>query len=272
MGSRGAGEQGSRGDGEHSNLSASSSSSASSPLSPSSPLPTQDSAVLSAIVLAGGKSSRMGRDKALIPIQGVPLLELVCGIAESCAETVYIVTPWPERYEHLLLPHCQFIKEVSLPVADKKLEIQQNTENSLIYHAPLLPCSPAPPHPRTPAPNTHGPLVGFAQGLAQVQTDWVLLLACDLPRLRVEVLQAWAAGLDNVNDEAIAALAAHPKGWEPLCGFYRRRCLPQLLEFINQGGRSFQQWLKQYPIEVLPLPAPEMLFNCNTPEDWALMR
>lgn len=200
---------------------------------------------LTVIVLAGGKSSRMGEDKALISIQGTPLLQLVCGIAELCADTVYIVTPWPERYQHLLLPRCQFIREVSLPTTDEKVGNH---------------------------PNTHGPLVGFAQGLAKVQTEWVLLLACDLPRLQVEVLQTWAAGLDNVEDKAIAALAHHPKGWEPLCGFYRRRCLPQLLEFINQGGRSFQQWLKQYPVEVLPLPAPEMLFNCNTPEDWALIR
>lgn len=191
---------------------------------------------LTAIVLAGGKSSRMGQDKALIPIQGVPLLQRVCSIAQSCADTVYIVTPWPERYQDLLLPGCQFIREV--PLARESL--------------------------------THGPLVGFAQGLGEVQTDWVLLLACDLPRLRVEVLQDWVTRLDSVGDNAIAALAYHPKGWEPLCGFYRRRCLPELLEFINQGGRSFQQWLRQYPVEVLPLPEPEMLFNCNTPEDLAL--
>ncbi|MEH2312870.1 MAG: molybdenum cofactor guanylyltransferase [Nostoc sp.] len=191
---------------------------------------------LTAIVLAGGKSSRMGQDKALIPIQGVPLLQLVCGIAQSCADTVYVVTPWPERYQDLLLPGCQFIREVPL------------SKESL----------------------AHGPLVGFSQGLAEVQTEWVLLLACDLPRLRVEVLQDWVTRLDNVGDNAIAALADHPKGWEPLCGFYRRRCLPQLLEFINQGGRSFQQWLRQYPVEVLPLAEPEMLFNCNTPEDLAL--
>ncbi|MFN6568278.1 molybdenum cofactor guanylyltransferase [Dendronalium sp. ChiSLP03b] len=209
---------------------------------------------LSVIVLAGGKSSRMGRDKALLPIKGVTLLQRVCNIAESCANTVYVVTPWPERYQHLLLPHCEFIKEVSL--VNEKVRIQENTENSV---TPLT-------------STTNGPLVGFAQGLAKVETEWVLLLACDLPRLQVEVLQAWAAGLGNVEDEAIAALAHHPKGWEPLCGFYRRRCLPQLLEFINQGGRSFQQWLKQYLVEVLPLPAPEILFNCNTPEDWTLVR
>ncbi|MEH1945580.1 MAG: molybdenum cofactor guanylyltransferase [Nostoc sp.] len=191
---------------------------------------------LTAIVLAGGKSSRMGQDKALIPIQGVPLLQRVCGIAKGCADAVYVVSPWPERYQDLLLPGCQFIRE--LPLSGESI--------------------------------SHGPLVGFAQGLAEVETEWVLLLACDLPRLRVEVLQEWVNRLDSVGDNAIAALASHAKGWEPLCGFYRRRCLPQLLEFINQEGRSFQQWLRQYPVEVLPLAEPEMLFNCNTPEDLAL--
>jgi molybdopterin-guanine dinucleotide biosynthesis protein A len=190
---------------------------------------------LTAIVLAGGQSSRMGEDKALIPLQGIPLLQRVCSIAKACADTVYVVTPWPERYQHLLLPGCQFIQEL-----------------------PLSPSSPS-----------HGPLVGFAQGMAQVQTDWVLLLACDLPKLKVEVLQEWIARLDGVEDDAIAALAHHAKGWEPLCGFYRRRCLPELLDFINQGGRSFQQWLKQHPVQVLPLLEAEMLFNCNTPEDLA---
>ena len=192
---------------------------------------------LTAIVLAGGRSERMGQDKALILIQGVPLLQLVCRVAESCADTVYVVTPWQERYEHLLPPKSQFIREVPLFVETSK--------------------EPLPP----------GPLVGFAQGLAHVQTEWVLLLACDLPKLRVEVLQEWTARLDSVGDEAIAALAHHTKGWEPLCGFYRRRCLPTLMEFIDLGGRSFQGWLKQHPVQVLPLSEPEMLFNCNTPED-----
>lgn len=193
---------------------------------------------LTAIVLAGGKSSRMGRDKALIPIQGIPLLERVCGIAQQCADKVYIVTSWPERYQHLVLPNCHFIPEQPLP--------------------------------HLPSPPPHGPLVGFSQGLAQVQTEWVLLLACDLPRLRLEVLQAWANELDTVAEDAIAALVHHAKGWEPLCGFYRRRCLPQLLDFINQGGRSFQKWLKQHPVQVLSLSEPQMLFNCNTPEDLSL--
>ncbi|WP_016952574.1 molybdenum cofactor guanylyltransferase [Anabaena sp. PCC 7108] len=184
---------------------------------------------LTAIVLAGGKSSRMGEDKALIPIQGIPLLQRVCNVAKSCTDTIYIVTPWPERYQHLPLPQCEFIQE-------------------------------------TPT-DTQGPLVGFAQGLEKVKTEWVLLLACDLPNLQVEVLQDWVKRLDFVEQENIAYLVKNPQGWEPLCGFYRSRCLLLLLDFINQGGRSFQQWLKLYPVKVLPLSEPDILFNCNTPED-----
>jgi molybdenum cofactor guanylyltransferase len=187
---------------------------------------------LTAIILAGGKSSRMGHDKALIPIRGVPLLRLVYNIAEGCADTIFIVTPWQERYQDLLPKTCQFIQEVPL--------------------------------------SGDGPLVGFAQALTNLQTEWVLLLACDLPKLRVEILQEWIVGLDRVPNQAIAALVHHKKGWEPLCGFYRRSCLAGLTEFINQGGRSFQEWLKQYPVHELSLLDSEILFNCNTPEDLVL--
>jgi len=190
-----------------------------------------------AIVLAGGQSSRMGRDKALIPIQGVPLIRQVCEVAQNCADPVYIVTSWPEQYQDILPGNCQLIREMPM-TGDNK-----------------------------PA----GPLVGFAGGLARVQTDWVLLLACDLPRLRVEVLQEWATHLENVPEDKIAFLPRNPKGWEPLCGFYRRRCLPLVIEFINQGGRSFQQWLAQHPVEELPLSDAQVLFNCNTPADLAAL-
>jgi len=205
---------------------------------------------LTAIILAGGRSSRMGQDKALLTIQGIPLLQLVCDIAITLCNPVYVVTPWPERYQHLLSARCQFIREVPLP-GESAGEVPASSKVTL--------------------PLPHGPLVGFAQGMAQVQTDWVLLLACDLPRLRVEVLQEWATGLDRVGEEAIALLTHNAKGWDPLCGFYRRSCLPALTEYINQGGRSFQQWLAQHPVQVLPLPDAQMLFNCNTPADYGAL-
>jgi len=193
---------------------------------------------LSAIVLAGGQSSRLGQDKALIAPQGIPLLQQVCEVALECTDEVYVVTFWPKRYQEILPDACQIIQEVSLPGETKP----------------------------------HGPLVGFAQGMAQNSTDWVLLLACDLPNLKAEVLQSWITRLAQVQEEAIALLPRQAKGWEPLCGFYRRQCLPLLTEFIHQGGRSFQHWLAQHPVEELPVSDQQMFFNCNTPEDLELLR
>ncbi|MEI6442302.1 MAG: molybdenum cofactor guanylyltransferase [Nostocales cyanobacterium ELA583] len=189
---------------------------------------------ITTIILAGGRSTRMGRDKALIPIQSVPMLQLICNIAEACTDKVYIVTPWPERYQELLIPKSEFIREIPLP---------GETGNES---------------------RTHGPLVGFMQGLAAVKTDWVLLLACDLPNLRLQILQKWISKLDIIPENTLAALVQDHQIWQPLCGFYRSRCLPELNQYIKAGGRSFQQWLKAYTIEVLPLEYPEMLFNFNS--------
>lgn len=185
----------------------------------------------------------MGQDKALIQVEGVPLLQRVCQIAQQCAEPVYVVTPWVERYRDILDQRFHLIQEVPLP-------------GEMIWQ---------------------GPLVGFAQGLAQVQTDWVLLLACDLPQLQVEILRTWIydlqthflqAGAEPVTEERMVWLPKHPDGWwEPLCGFYDRRCLTALEAFIGQGGRSFQRWLARQSVQELPLTIPQMLFNCNTPED-----
>ena len=188
---------------------------------------------ITAIVLAGGQSSRMGRDKASIEIDGIPLLEQICTLAKTIADRVYVITPWPERYQNIVPKDCHLIREVPLA--------KQTTPG--------------------------GPLLGFAGGLTRVTTEWVFLLACDLPCLNVSELERWTNYLEGVSPEAIALLPRHPKGWEPLCGFYRRRCLPLLNEFINQGGRSFQHWLAKYPVQELPVSDRQILFNCNTPED-----
>ncbi|WP_448603647.1 molybdenum cofactor guanylyltransferase [Thermoleptolyngbya sp.] len=192
----------------------------------------------SAIILAGGHSTRMGRDKALIEVEGTPLLQRIGAIAQSCANPVLIVTPWPERYA-ALLPDCQFVSEVPLP---------GETE-------------------------PHGPLVGFLQGLeraaARHPPEWTLLLACDLPRLQAAAVQQWATQLDTVQPGAIAYLPRDPQGWQPLCGFYRLSSLPLLRDFVQAGGRSFQHWLVQHPVAEIPGIDFAHLLNCNTPDDLA---
>lgn len=197
--------------------------------------------LLAAIVLAGGQSKRMGQDKALVAIQDVPLLQRVCDIALQCTPIVYVITFRPERYRAIVPPACHLIQEYALPGES------------------------------TP----HGPLIGFAQALEtlqpEAQTEWVLLLACDLPYLSGERLQHWTNALEHVGD-AIALLPRSTKGWEPLCGFYRTSCLASLRAAIERGDRSFQSWLAQEFVQELPLHDTQMLFNCNTPQDLERVR
>lgn len=192
---------------------------------------------LAAIVLAGGQSKRMGRDKALIPIDGIPLLQRVCEVALHCTPIVYVITFQPETYRAIVPQTCCLLQEQTLI---------GETE-------------------------PHGPLVGFAQALEAIhrdgmQTEWVLLLACDLPRLSGETLHHWVKELETAGN-AIALLPQAKKGWEPLCGFYRVSCLARLKTAIARGDRSFQHWLAQESVQELPVENEPMLFNCNTPED-----
>ncbi|MGJ3254022.1 MAG: molybdenum cofactor guanylyltransferase [Elainellaceae cyanobacterium] len=185
------------------------------------------------IILAGGQSSRIGQDKAQLLVDGVPLLRRVFDSAAQCCTTVYVVTPWPDRYREIVPPECQFVHEV-------------RDSDSL---------------------KSQGPLIGFIEGLTHVETEWALLLACDLPRLEAEVLQSWVTELDTVDNSIVALLPHHSKGWEPLCGFYRQRCLPALQAYCEAGGRSFQRWLSGQSVQTLHVPDNRMLLNCNTLQD-----
>ena len=214
------------------------------------------------LILAGGQSSRMGTDKALLPIQGVPLIRRIYDVVKPCCASVYVVSPWGDRYRSVLPPACQFLPE-ELSANEKQVSQQSLGKK------------------QSPAFYTHGPLIGFYQGLSQlisishstttdqdVMPQWVLLLACDLPNLQTDVIQEWCDRLNHCSPSTMALLPNHStKGWHPLCGFYRYRCLPSLERFIEQGGQSFQKWLVNEEVRSLSVSNPSLLFNCNTPED-----
>lgn len=192
---------------------------------------------LTAIILAGGESSRMGKDKAMLSIGNSTLLTQICHVAGECASQVYVVTPWTEKYRDILPSKCELVKERVI------LNARSNT-----------------------------PLIGFARGLQLVKTEWVLLLACDLPQLSPSQVKQWSLRLATVLPTQMALLPRSFKGWEPLCGFYRQNCLASLDAYIKNGGKSFQPWLAKHSVKELLVSDRSCLFNCNTPEDWSLIK
>jgi molybdopterin-guanine dinucleotide biosynthesis protein A len=201
-----------------------------------------------AIALAGGKSSRMGSDKALLEINGETLLFKTCRTALEVADAIYVVVRSQQQYE--------------MAIANFPSQNTSRKSVSMIIDQQFA-----------------GALVGFWQGVQAISepTDWILLLACDLPNLQSDILQIWANHLADLPESAIAYLPRYAnknsnnkfrKQWEPLCGFYRWTCRDSLVEFINQGGRSFQKWLEDLEVVEIENVDASMIFNCNTPEDF----
>lgn len=186
---------------------------------------------VSAIILAGGQSSRLGQDKALVAIGDRPLLATICEVALAVAAPVKVVTPWPKRYQAIVPPTVKFVQE---------------------NH-----------HPR------QGPVVGLLCGMQKVQTEWILALACDLPRLSATSLDRWRSQLGTLPAEVVAYLPRQGDRWEPLCGFYRASCIDSLTAFVTAGGRSFQRWLAAERVQAISETDPQELFNLNTPTDLA---
>jgi molybdopterin-guanine dinucleotide biosynthesis protein A len=184
------------------------------------------------LILAGGKSSRMGQDKALMLYRDVPMLQRVYEVATACSSEVYVLTPWKERYQQILPGNCRYLRE------------QQ--------------------------PGT-GPMVGLQQGLTEITADWVFLLACDLPLLNAEIIQNWMAQLERVPSNIMAVVPQQSGYWEPLCAFYRSHVRDDLANFLQASPQkhSFQNWLNSIPVQPLPVDAriKIMLHNCNTPLD-----
>jgi molybdenum cofactor guanylyltransferase len=56
------------------------------------------------VIMAGGKSSRMGVDKSFVPILGKPMIEHVLERVSGLGEEQILITNMPEEYTYLGLP------------------------------------------------------------------------------------------------------------------------------------------------------------------------
>ncbi|MBE9158878.1 molybdenum cofactor guanylyltransferase [Nodosilinea sp. LEGE 06152] len=192
---------------------------------------------LAAAVLAGGRSSRMGHDKALISLGAETLIQRTCRVAIASADAVYVVTPWGDRYRPLVPASVQFI-------AEHKTDSQ-------------------------------GPLVALVQALIWLREqpehtpEWVLLLACDMPNLSATALSTWRTELATIPLPYLAYLPQRQQRWEPLCGFYRAAALESLQQYaIASPTRSLQGWLNQHPVQPIPSVDDALLANLNTPAEF----
>lgn len=194
------------------------------------------------LVMAGGYSMRMGRDKALLDYHGVPQLQHLHQLMQPHCEKLF-VSCRPEQWQRWQNQLPADLLQSMLPLYDRFLDF--------------------------------GPLSGLLTGMqAEREVDW-LAIACDLPLLSEAVLETLISAHQQQKQDLKASLAtafsSHHDGLpEPLCTLYSPAMFPRLLQFLAQGYACPRKVLLNAPVHLLNLPAHSAtaLDNANHPEDF----
>ena len=115
-----------------------------------------------------------------------------------------------------------------------------------------------------------GPLGGIAAGLAAAQHDLVVVVACDMPFLNIELLRKLIDAAEGVD----AAVPKTGEEFEPLHAVYRRTCYTPIVRRIEQGDRRVISFFEDVRVRAVPEaewrafdPEGRSLINLNTPDD-----
>lgn len=207
-------------------------------------------APLVGVVLAGGLSRRMGRDKALLTLSGQAgqtLLAQAVGRLSALCPEVWVSCGSGRGYAgYVCVPDAPFAAAAGQ-------------------------AGPLPEHARSVAGSGLGPLAGLATCLARARArGWagMLTLPCDMPRLPESLLRDLLMAAVG-RETALAVFYRTPGGWEePLAGVYRCGALPFLTRALRTGQRRVRDILPDEAKLLVPLPeaAHSLFANCNTPE------
>ena len=180
------------------------------------------------LVLAGGKSSRMKKDKASLRIHQEPQAVYCYKLLSKVCEKVFISARKDQEgaLEHKDMPP--------------------------IYDSPDLTGS--------------GPIAGIISALREHPKRPWLVLACDLPFVNQEVLEK-LINERNPQKKATAYKSSHDGLPEPLCTIFESHSLQSLLDYVAKDKNCPRKFLINSDIKLIEQPFPEALDNINTPDE-----
>ncbi len=197
-------------------------------------------AMRSAVILAGGAGSRLGKEKSLIEFDGRLLIQWSAEKLAHVVEDVVVVARDPEQASQL---------------------------KDLIPNATIT-CDSI---------SGYGPVAGLAEGMKNARGEYVLAVGCDLPFLNIDVINLLfelAQGYDA------AVPTKEKGMMEPLHAVYKRDALKSSCQkAIERGERRIRSPLATLKVNCVPAEMlkdldPQLLtfFNINTGEDLDLAR
>jgi molybdopterin-guanine dinucleotide biosynthesis protein A len=180
------------------------------------------------LVLAGGRSTRMQRDKASIEYHpGETQLDSAVKLLEGRVGPVFV-----------------------------SVRADQTTDPARAGHAHIVDRG-----------DVAGPMAGITAALAEHPEDAWLVLACDLPFLDAQTLDALIAARDPARI-ATAFRSAHDGLPEPLCAIYEPRARQAIAAYVAGGRNCPRKFLIGADTHLIEQPNPRALDNVNTAEEY----
>lgn len=183
------------------------------------------------LVLVGGESRRMGRDKALLSYDGEQTqLERSCSLLKAVCSEVYV----SQR------------KEQSFPLPEGIERIEDSVEA------------------------VKGPLCGILSAMAAKPEAHWLVLACDLPFLQKRTLEKLIKEFKSETPQLTAYRSAHDELPEPLCAIYPSGSDQELSALAHKIGKFCpRKLLILKEARLIDQGDPRSLDNINTTEEYA---
>ncbi|WP_018924298.1 molybdenum cofactor guanylyltransferase [Salsuginibacillus kocurii] len=182
------------------------------------------------IVLAGGKSSRYGKDKMFETYQAEPLYQKsIRALTENDIQSVYLST------NDKLAPFFEFPDEFILTEDDEYL----------------------------------GPLPALYQALLQIngEWEWLFLLASDLPYISPAFVAKLKAAAAHSSSQVIVPVADDQI--QPLHSCYHKSCFPIIEELVHNKIGGMRPLFNEAATDYLPFDETWKDFhNINRPADW----
>lgn len=115
-----------------------------------------------------------------------------------------------------------------------------------------------------------GPLVGMATGMQATEKPYLLTVPCDSPLVPAQLAGSLYSAL--ISENAELSVAHDGVRMQPVFALLDCRLLPDLLDYLNEGGRKIDTWYAQHRLALADFSAvPEMFLNLNTPKDKAVL-
>lgn len=206
---------------------------------------------VSALLLVGGDSRRMGRPKAFLEVGGKELLQRTIDATRACPELILAVDE-PGACS-AALGRYGWAEEATVGPSVRRFRRGGRRARIVIDPRPGL-----------------GPLAGLASGLSAVASPRCWAVACDLPFVEPALGALLGASLSGA-DAAVPSVGGR---LQPLCAVYRREVGATADELVAGGRRSAHALLEALDVRVVEEPAlravgdPErLLMNVNEPAE-----